>query len=129
MAALVDGKNFMIDGVSFYAKSIRNNYESLATEDSGRTLDGVMHIYWVFNNIRKVEIEMPPCTYEMIRDILRLVQGREYTLTFFDPMIGTLRSIQCYTSNSHADMYSGVVHNGLWTGFTFNAIEIAGDIY
>ena len=58
MAALVDGKNFAINGTPFYAKSIKNNYESLATDDSGRTLDGVMHIYWVFNNIRKVEIEI-----------------------------------------------------------------------
>jgi hypothetical protein len=32
-----------------------------------------------------------------------------------------------YTSNSHADMYSGVIKNGLWINFAFNAIEVAGE--
>lgn len=42
--ALSNKGNFIIDGIEFKAQSIRPSFDSLATEDSGRTDDGVMHI-------------------------------------------------------------------------------------
>ena len=128
MASLIDNRNsFAVNGVRFPAQKIRNNWESLATEDSGRTLDGVMHIYWVFEKINKVEITLPPCNGETVQRLIDAVQGRIYTLTWFDPGTNSVRSMQCYTSNSHADMYSGIIRNGLWEKVTFNAIQIQGD--
>lgn len=73
----------------FKAKSIKYNWESLASEDSGRTLDGIMHIYWVLRKIRKLEIEMAPCTQETIQNILEIVQGQEYDIYYYDPAVGT----------------------------------------
>lgn len=42
--ALTDKGRFIIDGIEYRAKAIRPSFDSLATEDSGRTDDGVMHI-------------------------------------------------------------------------------------
>ena len=42
--ALSDKGCFIINGAEFKAKSIAPSFDSLATEDSGRTDDGVMHI-------------------------------------------------------------------------------------
>ena len=70
---------------------------------------------------------MPPCQEDTIQQIINLVQGQEYNLTYYDPAFGGQRTIYVYTSNASADMYSGVVMNGLWQNFEFHAIEVAGD--
>lgn len=87
-----------------------------------------MHIYWVLNRIRKINIVMPPCTYETIMSILNDVQGKTYILEYYDPAINGVRNIEVYTSNAKSDIYSGVVKGGLYTGFEFHAIEIGGDV-
>ena len=111
----------------FAPRELKINYESLASDNSGRTLDGVMRIYWVFNKIRKLEITLAPTTPQMIQEIFSRVQGQEYDITYFDLIENDKKTIHCYTSNSHADCYSGRVKNGLYEGATFNAIEIAGE--
>lgn len=42
--ALTDKGRFKIGNTEFKAKAIRLSFDSLASEDSGRTDDGVMHI-------------------------------------------------------------------------------------
>lgn len=86
-----------------------------------------MHIYWVYNRIRKVEITMPPCTTAESARILSLVQGKEYSLTYFDILNNAEKTITVYTSNSSGDIKSGVILNGLVTGLKFSAIELAGE--
>ena len=122
--ALTTKGHFKIDNTQFLAKNINPKYDSLATENSGRTDDGIMHITWVRPNLRKYEIEMPPCNASEASAILSRVQGKVYNLTVFDVKSNAEVTIQCYTSNSQADCYSGVLYNGLWQGLTFNAIEM-----
>lgn len=112
----------------FSPRALTINYESLASDNSGRTLDGVMHIYWVFNRIRKLEIELPPCRPELIAQVFSRVQGQEYYITYFDTLDLAEKTIWVYTSNSSNECYSGVVRNGLYRGAKFNAIEIAGEM-
>ena len=116
-----------IGGSRFAVQSLKVNLESLADEDSGRTDDGVMHINWVLRRIRKVQIQLPPCDASTASSLLALVQGQEYSLTYFDPLTGGQNTIIAYTSNSSADCYSGVLYNGLWQGVSFNAIEVGGE--
>lgn len=66
----------------FAPKDLVLNYESLASDNSGRTLDGVIHIYWVFNKIRKLEITLAPTTADKIAEIFSRVQGQEYDITY-----------------------------------------------
>lgn len=121
--------NFIInDELEVSPKSLLCNYESLASDNSGRTLDGVMHIYWVFNRIRKLEIELAPSTPDYLAQIFSRVQGQEYYITYFDVLENQEKTIRVYTSNSSADCYNGIVRNGLWRGAKFNAIEIAGEL-
>jgi len=62
MAILPTKGHFKIGSTTFIAKSIKPSFESLASEDSGRTDDGKMHISWIKPKLRKWEIEMPPCS-------------------------------------------------------------------
>lgn len=126
--ALTTKGHFKIGNNEFAAKSIRVNFESLASDDSGRTADGVMHISWVLRKIRKVEIELPPTKdLDELSNLLSLVQGREYNLTYWDPLDNAEKTIKAYTSNSSADMYNGFLYNGMWQGVSFNAIELGGE--
>lgn len=125
--ALTSKGHFKVNGKEFAAKAIKVGFESLSGSDSGRTEDGVMHINWIFRRIRKVEITMPPCTSEEVSALLSLVQGQEYSLTYFDPLENKEKMIGVYTSTTAADMYSGIIRNGLWQGVSFNAIEMAGE--
>lgn len=113
-----------INGQAIYTPDIdtKVEIESLVGESSGRTDDGIMHIDWIRPEIRKVYIKYSAMTKEEMAFMLNLVQGKEYTLTYEDPILG-VNTINCYTSNSSADLYSAVLYNGLWRNVTFNCIE------
>ena len=125
--ALTSKGHFKVNGTEYLAKSIKVDLESLASEDSGRTDDGVMHINWVLKKIRKVQIELPPSTADVFAPLLAAVQGQTYSLTYFDPLANAEKTITAYTSTSSSELYSGVLYNGLWQGTQFNAIEVGGE--
>ena len=125
--ALTTKGHFKVNGTEYLAKSIKVDLESLASEDSGRTDDGVMHINWVLKKIRKVEIQVAPSTTADIAPLLAAVQGQTYSLTYFDPLANAEKTITAYTSTSSSELYSGVLYNGLWQGTQFNAIELGGE--
>ena len=125
--ALTSKGHFKVNGTEYLAKSIKVDLESLASEDSGRTDDGVMHINWVLKKIRKVFIEMPPSITADIAPLLSAVQGQTYSLTYFDPLANAEKTITAYTSKGSSSLYSGVLYNGLWQGTSFNAIEVGGE--
>lgn len=125
--ALTTKGHFKINGTEYLAKSIKVDLESLASEDSGRTDDGVMRINWILRKIRKVFIEMPPSISDDIAPLLSAVQGQTYSLTYFDPMDNAEKTITAYTSKGSSSLYSGVLYNGLWQGTQFNAIEVGGE--
>lgn len=126
--ALTSKGHFKVGNAEFLAKSIKVSIDSIAAPNSGRTDDGVQHIYWVLRRCRKVEIEMPPTKDRAsVANLLNLVQGREYNLTYYDPIDNAERTIAVYTSKSESELYSGVIYNGVWQGIKFNAIEMAGE--
>lgn len=124
---MIEQGKFKIDNTTFTAKSMKQTFESLASEDSGRTDDGVMQITWVLQRIRKIEITMPPMTTSEVALLLDKVHGLTYQMTYYDILDNTEKTKTFYTSNSEGDCYSGVLHNGLWQGVTFNAIELGGE--
>lgn len=117
---------YAINGKAIYSpQTCTVTYESLADENSGRTDDGIMHINWIWRKIRKVTMTFPPLTAQEIAELVDLVQGQEYELTYPD-MADKKLTIRCYTSNSNADLKYGVLYGGLWVGFSFSAIELEG---
>ena len=125
--ALTSKGHFKVNGKEYVAKSIKVDLESLASEDSGRTDNGVMHINWILKKIRKVQIELPPSTPDVFAPLLNAVQGQIYLLTYFDPMDNSEKTINAYTSTSSSELYSGILHTGLWQGIQFNAIQVGGE--
>lgn len=116
--------NFKIGSTEYSPKGLKITYDSLATAKSGRADDGTMHITWVRQNIRKLEIEMPPMKPAALASLLTAVSGQKYNMTFHDIRTNAEVTVQMYTSNSDADCYSGVLYGGLYQGVKFSAIEV-----
>lgn len=119
---------------TFQVKEMTLDYDSLATEDSGRDDTGQMHIEWILSRTRKVNITLPPLSTDEVRSILNLVTGRIYTIKFRDPL-GTKptasdqyqTSLTVYTSKSSVNLYNGRIQNGIWTDAKFSAIDMKGE--
>ena len=103
-------------------------YDSLATEDSGRGLDGYNHITWIISRARKVELILPPCTAAFSAQVLNRVLGKHFYIIYWDIATNQEKAIYAYCSNGRGSQYSGVLrNNGLYTGVSFNAIEVKGE--
>lgn len=122
--ALTNKGNFIVDGYEWKPKALKVNYESLQGPNTGRADNGVLHIDWVLRRVHKLEITMPPMASNDYYRLLQSVQGKEYSITYFDPLENKEKTIRVYTSNSSAEWYNGVILNGLFNGLTFNAIEL-----
>lgn len=122
--ALTSKGCFKIGSTEYKPKSLKITYDSLATSKSGRSDNGTMHITWVRRNVRKVEIEMPPMTLSALSSLLTTVSGQIYNITIHDPKSNAEATFQVYTSNSQGECYSGVLHQGLYQGVQFSAIEV-----
>lgn len=116
--------NFKIGTKEWSPKSLKVTYDSLATANSGRSDNGTMNITWVRQNIRKLEIEMPPMKMSDLASLLGAVSGQKYNITFHDPRTNTEVTVQVYTSNTNGECYSGVLYGGLYQGVQFSAIEV-----
>lgn len=114
--------------VTFAPKAeLTYDIDSLATSDSGRDDGGMMHIDFILTRTRKLNIVLPPMNSNDVHDILNLVQGRIYYIKYRDPIDNDERESLVYTSKSKAVLYSGTIRGGIWTGCSFNAIEMGGE--
>jgi len=131
LSTLSNAGCFKISGTEFKPTRLNIIYDTLASEDSGRTDDGVMHINWIIGkgqpieSIVRLEIEMPPCSAAKAQQILSLVQGNIYYITYYDIRTDSEKTVKVYTSTSQGNCYSGVFNSstGLWEGISFNAIS------
>lgn len=122
--ALTGKGNFIIGSKEYKPKSLKVTYDSLATAKSGRADDGTMKITWVRQNIRKVEVTMPPMKMADLKTLLTAVSGKKYDMTFHDPRTNAEVTVNMYTSNASGECYSGVLYGGLYEGVQFSAIEV-----
>ena len=114
-----------INGRAIYEPALDTTieYTSLSAEGSGRNAQGVMKNKFVRSRIAKISIKYGALTQEQVGDILNLVQGQEFDLTYPDPILG-VRTVRCYCAESGGKLYSSVLYNGLYRDVTFNCIEV-----
>lgn len=117
---------WQVDGQPIYCPSFQTKiqHDSLASEDSGRTEDGVMQIEWVRTDIVKVNLVYPVMSYDELRHLLGLLQGRTFQFTFPDKMTASgTRTISAYASASSYTDYSEAIHGGIVTDVSINVIQ------
>ena len=115
---------WMVNDTPIYIPDIDTSllHSSIASESSGRTEDGVMHIEWLRTDVVKKGLKYSLMTGEELAYMRELMQGKVFRFTFPDE-VGT-RTIEGYTSEINATLYteySGVL---IYKDVTINVIEM-----
>lgn len=116
---------WMVDDSHIYvpAPNTKIEHTNVASADSGRTEDGVMHINWVRRDVRKVNLVYNAISGAEVAEMLALMQGKEFTFTYWDNGVQTLEG---YCGESNYQEYSSVHYaseGGIYTNFSINVIE------
>lgn len=119
--------NWTVDGTQIYipACNIQIQHTNIASSDSGRTEDGIMHIDWVRRDIVKVNLQWKVMTGEELAYVMNLLQGKEFTFVYSD--MGSTHSISAYCGESTYTKYSDVLASesgGIYTDVAINVIEM-----
>ena len=116
-----------MDGTPIYvpsASGVSFENDNIVSPDSGRVESGKMHITWIRRTQRKIEL-----TYERLtgaeKDLMHnLMQGREFTFTYFD---NGIKVIQAYAGKDSYTQKNLGVHQsegGLYENYKINVIEM-----
>ena len=118
---------WMVDSSEIYIPScdIQIQHTNVAGSDSGRTEDGIMHIDWVRRDVRKVNLQWKAMTGNELSYLMGLMQGKEFTFTYFD--MGAVQSMSAYCGESSYSKYSDAIYaesGGLYMDVSINVIEM-----
>ena len=149
IAKLDDGTHWAIsyDGSSWLpiyvpAPNIKIEHTNVASADSGRTEDGVMHITWVRRDVKKVNLMYNAISGKEKSVMEKLMQGKEFWFLYLDTNhtadptytdgdytmanMATVNSFYGYCGESNYQYYSSVHYaseGGIYTNFSINVIE------
>lgn len=115
-----------VSPVTFAPADYKITFDSLAGPDSGRSIDGTMHINWILKKTTKLEVTLPPHKYNDPdwAKILAIVQGQDaLQVTFYDYMSHTTVPHTMYCSQSNAGYY----YKGLVNDVSFELMEMKGE--
>lgn len=117
---------WMVDSTHIYipAPNVKIEHTNVASADSGRTEDGVMHINWVRTDVRKVNMVYSALTGDEKDFLLNLMQGKEFTFTYWD---NGAKSFSGYVGECNYEAYAPGLYaseGGLYRNFSINVIEL-----
>lgn len=115
---------WMVNNDHLYIPSIdpKIDHTNIASADSGRTQNGVMHITWIRRDVVKVSMTWKALTGNELRRLENLLQGKTFRFTYYDK--GETRTINGYCGEMSYTLhtYSGPYKNvgGLYTNISAN---------
>ena len=123
----LSGGEWAVNGTPIYipAPNTQIDHESIQSADTGRTEDGMMHIDWVRTNMVKVNMTWSHLTGKEVAYLEQLMQGKEFTLTYFDK--GSRHTASVYVSKVTYKKVTDALYaseGGLYSDIAINAIEI-----
>lgn len=99
--------------------------DNLASEDSGRTEDGIMHITWIRTEIKKATMTFRVISGNEVAYLKGLMQGKIYEFFYFD--CGQVQHYTAYTGNYDYEAYNHAIRaseGGIYQNFTIDAVEM-----
>ena len=116
---------FFVNGVPLYEPDadggVQMEWNSIASEGSGRTQDKVMHNERAKQRITKAKFSYKAVTKEQLAYMNNLGQGKIFSFTC-PKEDGTPETFEAYCSTSSGSAYSTYFYNGLYREFKFDII-------
>lgn len=111
-----------INGTAIYAPNPNTVIEIGSITKEMMTDDGVTHIDWIRASKKKVLLKYGVLTSVELSTILNLINGKEYTLTYLDPLEGA-KTINCFSRGSVQEFFTGAYMGGVWQNVTIECNE------
>lgn len=122
---LAENGEWAVNGTPIYIpSSVEIDHDNMVSSDSGRMESGEMHITWIRSDIAKVNTTYKYLTGNEVNWLLSMMQGKEFTYTFPD---NGLKSIRAYTGKCSYSQYTlskYTEEGGLYKDFKINVIEM-----
>lgn len=114
-----------VDGTAIYVpSSIVIENDNIVSSDSGRAESGLMYINWVRPTVRKVKLTYEKITGLEVAFMHDLMQGKEFTFTYYDNGIKTMSGYCGKDSYTQHNLGSYVNEGGEYRDFTIDVIEM-----
>lgn len=114
-----------VDGTSIYTPdSVSISNDNIVSSDTGRAESGYIHITWVRPTVRTVKITYEWITGAEVAHLHELMQGKEFSFTYFDNAVKTMRAYAGKDSYTLCDpsLYAG--EGGLYKNYSIDIIEM-----
>ena len=119
--------HWKVNGTAIYepAPDTHILHTSISSAASGRTEDGYMHNTWVRTDMVKVNMVWKALTGLEVQNLVTLMQGKEFTLTFYE--FGTERTAEVYVAEVNYDKHTDALYTeegGICINVSANAVEL-----
>ena len=114
-----------VDGTPIFIPSspvITN--DNIVSSDTGRTESGYMHITWVRPTVRNVKLTYEWITGAEVAFLHNLMQGKEFTFTYYDNGTKTMRAYAGKDSYTLCDPSLYASEGGLYKNYSIDIIEM-----
>lgn len=114
-----------VDRVDIYTpSSVEITNDNIVSSDSGRTESGHMHITWVRSTVRTIKITYEWITGAEVDFLHSLMQGKEFSFTYYDNGIKTMSAYAGKDSYTQCNLAAYASEGGLYKGYTITIIEM-----
>lgn len=113
-----------VNGTPIYVPSVDTSvlHSSIASESSGRTDDGVMHIEWLRSDVFKKGLKYALMTGAEWEYMINLMQGKVFTFTC--PEGSGTKTITGYVAESNATLYTEFDGVLIYKDISINVVEM-----
>lgn len=114
-----------VDGTPIFVPStvvIEN--DNIVSSDSGRVESGLMYISWVRPTVRKVKLTFDRITGLEVATMHNLMQGKEFSFTYYDNGIQTMSAYAGKDSYTQSDLSAYASEGGLYKDYSIDIIEM-----
>ncbi len=114
-----------VNGTPIYVpSSVTIENDNIVSSDSGRVESGMMYISWVRPTVRKVKLTYDHITGLEVAFMHNLMQGREFTFTYYDNGIQTMSAYAGKDSYTQKNLGKYVSEGGEYKDFSIDVIEM-----
>ena len=124
--ATLDTKGYWkVDDHAIYVPTdIDIEHDNVVTSDSGRVESGKMRITWVRRDVRKINLTYEHITGAEVDHMVSLMQGKEFTFTYYDNGIKTISAYCGKCSYGQKNLSSYTNDGGIYKDFKINVVEM-----
>ena len=116
--------NYTVNGLPIYEPQVQvtESVESVMDENSGRSDDGTMHVFWKDKTIKKFSLQYNALTAEEYNEMKQLLQGKTFRFGYWNN--GAVTKISAYCEATSASLLRIDGTSGIYTGVQFDIIQL-----